>query len=62
MPSVVSKIALLLALGVAMAIANNCGGNCPSNACTDCKCGTAPSYLDIAAACSRYNGWSQSCC
>ncbi len=60
MPSV-SKIVLFLALGLALVLANTCGGNCPSGKCNDCKCGTAASHVDIAAACARH-GWNQACC
>ena len=59
----VSKIFLILACGFALATAGStCGGNCPSGTCTTCHCGTTPSQADIAAACARYTGWSQSCC
>ncbi len=37
-------------------------GNCPSNNCNSCPCGNSPAYADIASACRRFNGWSQSCC
>ncbi|CDW84019.1 UNKNOWN [Stylonychia lemnae] len=57
----VSKIAVLLALGLALVMADNCGGNCPSGNCKQCIC-PAPTYTDIAAACARWSGWSQSCC
>lgn len=60
MPSI-SKIALVLALGLSMVLANTCGGNCPSNKCTDCKC-SGVAHVDIASACAQYSGWSQSCC
>ena len=59
----VSKIALLLALGcLAVVLADNCGGNCPSGNCPDCKCGWNANYVDAGQACSRFSGWSQSCC
>eukprot|EP00347_Sterkiella_histriomuscorum_P009418 403341290 len=61
MPSL-SKIVLVIALGLSLVLANSCGGNCPSGRCNDCKCGSAPAKVDIAAACARNSGWSQTCC
>ena len=59
----VSKLLTFIAVGIALVTAGStCGGNCPSGTCTTCHCGTTKSPVDIAAACSRYTGWSQSCC
>ncbi|CDW74740.1 UNKNOWN [Stylonychia lemnae] len=56
------KALLLIALGLSIVIANTCGENCPSGKCTDCKCGTGRSDVNIAAECAKYTGWSQTCC
>ena len=61
MPSF-TKIAVVLALGLAVVLGNTCGGNCPSGKCNDCKCGTAADRVNVAAECAKYSGWSQSCC
>src|SRR5687767_12965826 len=41
---------------------STCGGNCPSGTCSSCKCGTSKNVVNIANECSKYTGWSQSCC
>ena len=41
---------------------STCGGNCPSGSCTTCRCGTSKAPANIANECSKYSGWSQSCC
>ena len=57
-----SKVLILL-LGFSIyALANTCGGNCPSGSCTTCYCGSSESYVDIAANCAKFSGWSQACC
>lgn len=57
-----SKQFMALALIVAVAYASTCGGNCPSGKCTNCFCGTSPSYADVAHWCAQYGGWNQAHC
>ncbi|ELR15113.1 uncharacterized protein ACA1_215950 [Acanthamoeba castellanii str. Neff] len=64
LPSTVllAALGLVLLLCLPAVLADRCGGNCPSNNCNSCPCGTTPAYTDVASACRRFNGWSQSCC
>mmetsp|Transcript_18806 Transcript_18806/g.44050 ORF Transcript_18806/g.44050 Transcript_18806/m.44050 type:complete len:155 (+) Transcript_18806:30-494(+) len=74
MPRTVVAVLALLGLGLALVQAGtkdeyfglnstrtNCGGNCPGG-CDSCPCGESKDYVNIAAACAKFSGWSQSCC
>lgn len=53
---------IITTLLVSMSKSDTCGGNCPTGKCPNCFCGQTKLIVDIAAWCSKYTGWDQSCC